>query len=92
MASEPPSDPVDPSEGQVTPLREILSKRDTFSTKTANLMRDLPFFLFHASHSAPDIAGLQAKHLYAIIKKPLIFVRAARPPATANEMILRKDL
>lgn len=55
-------------------------------------MRDLPFFLFHASHSAPDIAGLQAKHLYAIIKKSLIFVRAARPPAAANEMILRKDL
>ncbi len=54
-------------------------------------MRDLPFFLFHASHSAPDIAGLQAKHLYAIIKL-LIFVRAARPPAAANEMILRKDL
>lgn len=55
-------------------------------------MRDLPFFLFHASHSAPDIVGLQAKRLYAIIKKSLILVRAARPPAAANEMILRKDL
>lgn len=48
-------------------------------------MRDLPFFLFHASHSAPDIAGLQAKHMYAIMKKPLIFVRAARLPATATK-------
>lgn len=55
-------------------------------------MRDLPFFLFHASHSAPDIAGLQAKHLYAIMKKPLIFVRAARLPSAANEMMHRKDL
>lgn len=55
-------------------------------------MRDLTFFLFHASHSIPDIVGLQAKHLYAIMKKTLIFVRAARPPAAANEMMLRKDL
>ena len=39
-----------------------------------------------------SIAGLPSKHMYAIMKKPLIFVRAARPPATANEMILRKDL
>ena len=39
-----------------------------------------------------DIAGLQAKHIYAIMKKPLIFVRAARLPSAANEMILRKDL
>ena len=46
-----------------------------------------PAFLLDA-----DIAGLQAKHMYVIIKKSLIFVRAARPPATANEMILRKDL
>jgi len=35
---------------------------------------------------------LQAKHIYAIMKKPLIFVRAARLPSAANEMILRKDL
>lgn len=48
-------------------------------------MRDLPFFLFHASHSAPDIVGLQAKHIYAIIRKSLIFVRAARLPAAATK-------
>ena len=51
-----------------------------------------PPVFFCASLLDADIAGLQAKHLYAIMKKPLIFVRAARPPATANEMILRKDL
>ena len=38
------------------------------------------------------IAGLPSKHIYAIMKKPLIFVRAARLPSAANEMILRKDL
>jgi hypothetical protein len=32
-----------------------------------------------------DIAGLQAKHIYAIIKKPLILVRAARLPAAATK-------
>lgn len=50
----------------------------------------LPVF-FCASLLDADIAGLQAKHLYAIIKL-LFFVRAARPPAAANEMMLRKDL
>ena len=29
------------------------------------------------------IAGLQAKYMYAIMKKPLIFVRAAHLPAAA---------
>ena len=32
-----------------------------------------------------SIAGLQAKHMYAIMKKPLIFVRAARLPAAATK-------
>ena len=38
------------------------------------------------------IAGLPSKHMYAIIKKPLIFVRAARLPSAASEMMHRKDL
>ena len=48
--------------------------------------------VFPASLLDADIAGLQAKHIYAIMKRPLIFVRAARLPSAANEMILRKDL
>ena len=32
-----------------------------------------------------SIAGLQAKHMYAIMKKTLIFVRAARLPAAATK-------
>lgn len=61
------------------------------SQPPAGIRRCLPVF-FCASLLDADTVGLQAKHLYAIIKKSLILVRAARPPATANEMILRKDL
>ena len=32
-----------------------------------------------------DIAGLQAKHMYAIMKKSLIFVRTARLPFAATK-------
>lgn len=60
------------------------------SQPPAGIRRCLPVF-FCASLLDADIAGLQAKHLYAIIKM-LFFVRAARPPAAANEMMLRKDL
>lgn len=59
------------------------------SQPPAGIRRCLPVF-FCASLLDADIAGLQAKHLYAIIKL-LIFVRAARPSAAANEMTLRKD-
>ncbi len=38
------------------------------------------------------VAGLQTKHMYAIMKKSLIFVCPARLPAVTNEMIPRKDL
>lgn len=48
--------------------------------------------VFPASLLDADIAGLQAKHMYAIMKKPLIFVRAARLPSAASEMMHRKDL
>ena len=46
---------------------------------------------FYLLQAHPDqirnrsIAGLQAKHMYAIIKKSLIFVRTARLPAAATK-------
>lgn len=54
------------------------------SQPPAGIFGCLPVF-FPASLLDADIAGLQAKHIYAIMKKPLIFVRAARLPAAATK-------
>lgn len=54
------------------------------SQPPAGIRRCLPVF-FCASHLDADTVGLQAKHMYAIIKKSLIFVRAARLPSAATK-------
>ena len=38
-------------------------------------MRDLPFFLFHASHSAPDIAGQDRANPIATILSAAMMMR-----------------
>lgn len=54
------------------------------SQPPAGIRRCLPVF-YCASLFDADTVGLQAKHMYAIIKKPLIFVRAARLPSAATK-------
>ena len=54
------------------------------SQPPAGIFGCLPVF-FCASLLDAGTVGLQAKHMYAIMKKPLIFVRAARLPATATK-------
>ena len=48
------------------------------SQPPAGIFRCLPVVLFPAPLLDADIAGLQAKHMYAIMKESLIFVRTAR--------------
>lgn len=54
------------------------------SQPPAGIRRCLPV-VFPASLLDADIVGLQAKHMYAIIRKSLIFVHTARLPAAATK-------
>lgn len=54
------------------------------SQPPAGIFGCLPVF-FCASLFDADTVGLQCKHMYAIMKKSLIFVRAARLPSAATK-------